>query len=80
MWWEFVAQDTETGKDVVQKQCGYSALPVFLVEVVKASNRPAAAVESTRNEISQQLQEGFGKVAETVAQLAPPQHRLLGRE
>lgn len=39
--------------------CAFEALMPSLVEVIKASNRPAAAIESTRNELAQ----GFAKVA-----------------
>lgn len=31
--------------------CFYQVIPRLMVELVKASNRPAAAIESTRNEI-----------------------------
>jgi len=50
-WWEFMETNISTGQERLTKQCGKAALPVFLTEVIKASNRPAAAVESTRNEI-----------------------------
>jgi hypothetical protein len=50
-WWEWAETNPATGEDRIQKMCGRQALPKFLVEVIKASNRPAAAVESTRNEI-----------------------------
>ena len=40
-----------TGEDKLVKDCGYKLMPTMLVEVIKASNRPAAAVESLRNVI-----------------------------
>ena len=48
-WWEFTAFDQHTGKEILRKQCGITALPKLLTEVIIASNRPAAAIESLRN-------------------------------
>lgn len=42
--------NVRTGEEKIVN-CSFQALMPTLVEVVKASNRPAAAVESTRNEI-----------------------------
>lgn len=65
-WWEWTAENIATGESKIMKQCGWTALPQFLVEVIKASNRPAAAIESTRNEIAV----GFQQVASSVQALA----------
>jgi hypothetical protein len=37
-------------------------LPLYLTEVIMASNRPAAAIESTRNEIA----DGLSRIATAV--------------
>ena len=58
-WWEYMETNIATGQERLTKLCGKAALPVFMTEVIKASNRPAAAVESTRNEIVK----GFEKLA-----------------
>lgn len=58
-WWEWVETNTSNGQERLRKQCGKQAMQVFMVEVIKASNRPAAAVESTRNEIVK----GFDRLA-----------------
>ena len=50
MFWETMWNIT-TGEEKLIKSCGFEQLPHYLTEVVKASNRPAAAIESTRNEI-----------------------------
>lgn len=50
-WIEYVQENPSTGEQKFAKECLFKALPVFLIEVLKASNRPAAAIESTRNEI-----------------------------
>lgn len=49
--------------------CSFEALMPALVETIKASNRPAAAVESTRNELTEQLKRGFGALGEAVQAL-----------
>ncbi len=55
MWWEIIETNTETGKERVRKACGYILMPLFLTEVIKASNRPAAAIEATRNALVESL-------------------------
>jgi hypothetical protein len=42
------------------QHCSIDALMPALKEVIKASNRPAEAIESTRNTLAEQLQQGFG--------------------
>lgn len=51
-WIEYTQENPSTGEQRLRKECLFQALPVFLIEVVKASNRPAAAVESMRNEVA----------------------------
>lgn len=63
MWWETLQTNPTTGEERMLRSCGFSQLPVYLIEVIKASNRPAAAVESTRNEIAQ----GLARVAQAAA-------------
>lgn len=52
LWWKTVQTEVETGRERIWEECGLVQLPVYLVEVIKASNRPAAAVESMRNEMA----------------------------
>ena len=72
MWWEYT-QMNDKGEQKISKGCGFRELPHFLTEVIKASNRPAAAIESIRNETLQairnhslamaiHLDKGFGNV------------------
>ena len=70
MWWETVQTNIQTGETKTLKSCGFTQLPIYLVEVIKASNRPAAAVESMRNDtyrglmaIAQAAQNGMGPLA-----------------
>lgn len=51
-----------TGEERFITGCFYQVIPRLMVEVIKASNRPAAAIESTRNEIA----EGLHRVAQAV--------------
>jgi hypothetical protein len=43
-----------------------------MVEVIKASNRPAAAMESTRNALIESLNRGFGSLLNTIETKALP--------
>lgn len=65
--------NTQTGEEKVL-HCSIQALMPAMVEVIKASNRPAAAVESMRNELSARMQRGFGALGQ-VMQVAA--HRLI---
>lgn len=67
-WWEWASENVGTGEARIEKMCGLTAAPIFLTEVIKASNRPAAAIESTRNEIAQ----GFSKVVPAIAARVAP--------
>lgn len=58
------------GEEKTVGECIFQALPKLMVELIKASNRPAAAIESTRNEIVK----GFA----TLATLTMPE--LLDRD
>lgn len=46
--------------------CSFEMMIPAMIEVIQASNRPAAAIESTRNEISKQLQEGFTYIGDAM--------------
>ncbi|MGI9297770.1 MAG: hypothetical protein ACR2QC_07720 [Gammaproteobacteria bacterium] len=76
LWWETVWTKPDGGQEVI-KSCGYEQLPLYLIEVVKASNRPAAAVESMRNQV-------LGGLAKFAQGFRPPGygHKILeaGRE
>lgn len=66
-WWEWASENTATGETRVERMCGWQGMPIFLTEVIKASNRPAAAIESTRNEIAGGLSRIAGVLAATRA-------------
>lgn len=72
MWWEFMAMDVASQKQELKKMCGYQALPVFLTEVISASNRPAAEIGMLRSEAERQKDEivaGMGRVTQGIALL-----------
>lgn len=58
----FMKMNIVTGEEDFITGCFYQVIPFLMIEVVKASNRPAAAVESTRNE----MVVGLSKIAEVL--------------
>lgn len=62
------------GETAFIEGCYYEIMPWMMVEVIKASNRPAAAVESTRNEIVR----GFQQLTFAVATHGPEAFKQLG--
>ncbi len=67
-FWSTVHENPQTGETKVINACGFEQLPLYLIEVIKASNRPAAAVESMRNE----MVKGLGAIAHGVQALPKP--------
>ena len=59
LWWK-TSWTNAAGEMKLEESCGLTQLPLYLTEVVKASNRPAAAIESARNEIAK----GFGALGQ----------------
>lgn len=64
-WWESIWENPETKESKVLKGCAFEQMQTYLLEVIRASNRPAAAIESARNEIAS----GFGRVASVMKAL-----------
>lgn len=54
--WVEMLEKNERGDERITKDCQFVLAPRMWVEVIRASNRPAAAVESTRNEIAKGFQ------------------------
>lgn len=61
-WWEWTQENPATGETRIERMCGWTAMPIFLVEVIKASNRPAAEIGACKSEIAS----GLGRIAETM--------------
>lgn len=68
-WTEYAETNIQTGEERLKKECMFQAMPRFLIECVKASNRPAAAMESSRNEIAKGFQELSHRVQQIPALL-----------
>ena len=74
-WTEIIETNLQSGEERITKDCLYKLLPRLMVEVIKASNRPAAAVESMRNSLVANLSGGFSALvnAMEVRSLPKPQ-------
>ena len=58
-WVEILETNIQTGEERITKDCIFKLLPRLMIEVIKASNRPAAAIEATRNSLVDNLSKGF---------------------
>lgn len=67
-WQELAETNVQTGEERIIKDCWFRIAPRWLTEVVRASNRPSAAVESLRNEMTM----GLVQLAMSRQQLPPP--------
>ena len=64
-WIELLQENPATGETRILKDCQFRLAPIIWVELIKSANRPAAAVESARNEIAM----GFSRLAEVVSSM-----------
>lgn len=78
-WVEYVETNVADGSIRTTRECFYQAMPKMMQHVICASNRPAAAIESTRNALVNALN-GMGKILDKRADAAitapSPQERL----
>ena len=56
-WTELIETNTQTGQERMTKNCLFQLMPRLLVEVVKASNRPAAEMSAMRGEVIDKMQQ-----------------------
>jgi hypothetical protein len=75
-WWEILHTHQASQEQKIVKACFLAPemLPTMLIQVIAASNRPAAAAESLRNEIMT----GFGLLAEAMMEDRPHGHLPQG--
>jgi hypothetical protein len=71
-WMALLQENPTTGETRILKDCQFRLSPIIWMELIKSANRPAAAVESARNEIDA----GFSRLAEVVSSMPP----LLARD
>jgi hypothetical protein len=69
-WAELIETHIRTAEERVTKECIFRMLPRMMIEVIKASNRPAAEMGQLRAE----LYEGFQVMGRSVLSL-PPERR-----
>lgn len=70
VWKEYMETEVGTGKERLQKECGFSAMFKFLEASLAAANRPAAAIENNTNEIAK----GFSAISTGLQNLQQLQH------
>lgn len=68
-WTEYMESNPQ-GEERLQKECLFSAMPKFMIHTLAAANRPAAAIESLRNETTDHL----GQIASAI------RHKQIGQD
>lgn len=56
-WTEIIETNSETGQERINKNCLFQLMPSLMVEVIKASNRPAAEMSAMRGEVVSNIQQ-----------------------
>ena len=51
IWWEVIHTNIQSGEQKTIKACGYTLMPLFLTEFIRAANRPGAELEAIRKEM-----------------------------
>ena len=67
VWWK-VTYTNAIGEQRIDEKCGFQHMPAFFIEVIKAANRPAAVIESMRNETVHALMDGFTKICQGITE------------
>jgi len=67
LWWETVQTNVQTGEERLVKGCGLQQLPIWLIEVLKASNHAAASVQQSRNDIISGLNQAIAAAVKVKA-------------
>jgi hypothetical protein len=67
-WQEIIMENPRTGDTSIEKACLYVMMPKLLIQVIQAANRPAAVIESTRNELVQALGNMTEGITRTLSQ------------
>lgn len=67
MWWEVMYTNITTQEEQLVKGCGYTHMPRFFMEVIKASNRGAASTESMRNTVHEEVQRGLNAIGKVLS-------------
>jgi hypothetical protein len=58
----FIETNIRTGEERVVQGCFFQVIPKLMAHVVSAANRPAAAMESFRNEMVKRIDQQAGNV------------------
>lgn len=73
-WTEYMETNAQNGEERLQRECLFTAMPKFMIHTLQAANRPAAAIESVRNEVAEGLGR-IGQAAEGLHQVAQDRRR-----
>ncbi len=57
VWIEIVIVNSETKHTAIDKNCGFQLMPLLMVEVIKASNRPAEEMSALREGMTMQYRQ-----------------------
>ena len=71
----FMETNVQTGDDRLVTGCFYQVIPKLMIHVVKAANRPAAAMQSFRNDVVA----GLAQMIQAMPKALPhePRHRVV---
>ncbi|KKM05175.1 hypothetical protein LCGC14_1756780 [marine sediment metagenome] len=75
VWWETVWEQPGTQPKLI-KACGFTQFPLYIIELIKASNRPAATIEEMRNETAI----GLEKIAMGLIRVAQVSEELMKQD
>lgn len=67
-WWELMERNDQ-GQERLNKQCGKAYIPTLLVEVIKASNRPAAEMGAMRQGVVEAMSQAVETTINKISQL-----------
>ena len=66
-WIELMMTNTRTGDEKIEKGCTYQLMPIMMIEVIKASNRPAEEL----GKMSNNFVKGLNVISGAIGKISP---------
>lgn len=74
-WQELVFENAQTGETKLEKDCLFRVFPKIMIEVLRASNRPAASIDMLRDEVNTGVSKAIGAMLTASHRIAELDHR-----
>ena len=64
LWWEILYTNVQTGEEVLKCGCGFTLMPLILIETLKSGNHAAEAAYRFREDVAKAMFHAVKKIKE----------------